>query len=479
MKYPANPYRELPFKVMFALLLSLVVLASWQCRGKQTAADQVQISLDKVEKAPPEWSRNATIYEVNIRQYTEAGTFAAFAEHLPRLKEMGVKILWLMPIHPIGEKNRKGTLGSYYAVKDYLAVNPDYGTLADFKRLVQKVHEMDMYLILDWVANHCAWDNPLVTKHPDWFTRDASGNMMPPVADWSDVVDFNFDVPEFREYMIRAMKYWVEAADIDGYRCDVAGMVPLDFWRAARAELDRIKPVFMLAEADEPPLHDAFDMSYDWGFHHQMNAVARGEKNADSVAVYLQKDRERYPPDAYRMQFTSNHDENSWNGTVFERLGDGAATFAVLSATIPGMPLVYSGQEAGLNKRLKFFEKDVIVWRDHPFWALYKTLLNLHQNHRALWNGTAGGELVRINAGPGAAVFAFSREKAGDKIVAIFNLTPKPQRVTLSGPTLAGEYSAVLPATAETARFTARAQMRLEPWEYRLYVNRQRSMGEN
>ncbi len=452
--------------------LSLIVLISWQCTpdtASQPAAPIVT-TLQSVTKQPPEWSANATIYEVNLRQYSQAGTFAEFEKHLPRLKEMGVEILWLMPIHPIGEKDRKGLLGSYYAIKDYKGVNPEHGTHDDFKRLVEKVHEMDMYLILDWVANHTAWDHPWVTEHPEWFTKDENGNMIPPVPDWNDVVDLNFGNHDMRTAMIDAMLYWVQEFNIDGYRCDYAGGVPLDFWRAARAELDKIKPVFFLAEWDGPALHEAFDMTYGWGFHHVMNAVAKGEKNADSVAVFLEKDRQRYPADAYRMQFTSNHDENSWNGTVFERLGDAAETFAVLSAMVPGMPLVYSGQEAGLDRRLAFFEKDVIEWREHAFFDLYKTLLNLNQTNKALWNGDFGGEMVRVKSGNDNAIFAFTREKDGDKTLAVFNLTGKPQTAALKGESLTGQYRQMKKDVSLTISPGQSLQMELMPWEYRVYI---------
>ena len=294
----------------------------------------------------PEWSKNAVIYEVNVRQYTPEGTFNAFAAHLPRLKELGVDILWFMPITPIGELNRKGSLGSYYSVKDYRDVNPEFGTMEDFKNLVAQAHEQGMYVILDWVANHTAWDNYLVEQHPEWYAKNDNGEMISPF-DWSDVVQLDYNQPGLRDYMADALKFWVTEANVDGFRCDVAEMVPTDFWNRARAELDQIKPVFMLAEAEVPEHHEyAFDMSYGWEFHHIMNNIAKGTMNADNIQEYLTKEAGRFPANAYRMQFITNHDENSWNGTVFERLGDAVETMAVLSYTIPGMPLIYSGQES-------------------------------------------------------------------------------------------------------------------------------------
>ncbi len=287
-----------------------------------------------------EWSKNLSIYEVNIRQYTPEGTFNAFAEHLPRLKELGTDLLWLMPIHPIGEKNRKGTMGSYYAVKDYYGINPEFGTEEDFINLINKIHELEMYVIIDWVANHSAWDNELINKHPEWYKKNEEGEIVPPVPDWTDVAGFNFEIPEMQDYMIDALKYWVKDFNIDGYRCDVAGMVPVEFWNNARYELDKIKPVFMLAEADEPELHEyAFDMTYAWTMHFLWNEIVEGKKTVDDLINQYETEKTKYNLSDYRMNFTSNHDENSWKGTAIERLGDATKVFAVLSVTAPGMPV--------------------------------------------------------------------------------------------------------------------------------------------
>lgn len=415
-------------------------------------------------KTPPAWSKDAVIYEVNLRQYSEEGTFKAFQKHLPRLKSMGVDILWFMPIHPIGEKNRKGTLGSYYAVKDYFDVNPEHGSKEDFRELVDQIHKMGMYVIIDWVANHTAWDNELTVTNPDFFTKDSNGNFVPPVADWHDVIDLNYDNKEVWTYMTGALKYWVDEFNIDGYRCDVAGMVPTEFWNQAVAELQKSKEVFMLAEAGEPELHSAFDMTYSWEFHNIMNDIPNGKKNADDVEEYFKKDKSEFPKSAYRMMFTSNHDENSWKGTVFERMGDAAEIMLVLSSIVEGMPLVYSGQEAGLNKRLDFFEKDIIEWNDHKFYDLYRELYSLKEKNKALWNGEFGGEMEFIDNSNETNVTSFIREKDNKKVFAVFNLSKETQSVKLNDERIKGSYINLF--TKQPSEIFEEMSFELNPWEY-------------
>ncbi len=417
----------------------------------------------------PGWCYDKSIYELNIRQFSEEGTFAAVEKELPRLKEMGFGIIWLMPIHPIGEKNRKGTLGSYYSVKDYLDVNPEFGTKEDFRSLVNKIHELGMYVIIDWVANHTAWDNPLTESNPGWFTKDASGNFIPPVDDWSDVIDLNYDNRELWDYKISALKYWVQEFNIDGYRCDVAGMVPVEFWNEARNQLDNIKPVFMLAEDEGVIMHEkAFDMTYAWEFHKIMNSIAKGEKNVSHIISYFEREQKRFPPEAFRMHFTSNHDENTWNGTEFERLGDAAETFAALTFVIPGMPLVYNGQEAGMDKRLQFFEKDPIDWREHPFNDLYTNLINLKTSNPALHNGERGGDMIILNNSEPESVFSFMRTKDDSKVFALFNLTPGTVTVSIPGEIISGNFKE-FPAGNEHL-FEGVAAFTLDGWEYKIFT---------
>jgi 1,4-alpha-glucan branching enzyme len=420
----------------------------------------------------PEWSKDLGIYEVNIRQFTPSGTFRELEEHLPRIKELGIGIVWLMPIHPIGEKNRKGSLGSYYSVKDYLAVNPEYGTLGDFKHLVSKIHELGMYVIIDWVPNHTSWDNTLAESHPEWYHKDESGNFRPPVADWADVIHLDYGQPGLREYMINTLKYWVRETDIDGFRCDVAHMIPVDFWDQARAELDKVKPVFMLAEAEGPQYHfNAFDMTYGWEMHHIINLVAQGKRGVGAIDSLLAREATAYPPGSYRMQFTSNHDENSWAGTVFERMGDAAEVFAVFCATVPDMPLIYGGQEAGLDKRLQFFEKDQILWREHRFAGLYKTLLQAKKANEALWNGPFGDRLRRIENSQNDAVFSFTRGKDENHILVLLNLSSQFREFSLSKREFTGgAYQDLL--MGHQVKIEAGEQMSLRPWQYRVLVQR-------
>lgn len=415
----------------------------------------------------PLWSHDASIYEVNVRQYSPGGTFAEFEKHLPRLKEMGVKILWFMPIHPIGEEHRKGKLGSYYSVKDYYGVNPEFGTLDEFRALVEKIHGMGMYVLIDWVANHTAWDNDLTRTHPDWYVQDVHGRFVPPVADWTDVIDLNYNAPGLWYYMADAMRFWVEEVGIDGFRCDVAGMVPLEFWNYVRVELDKVKPVFMLAEWESPAAHDfAFDMTYAWALHQLMSRISMGMAPASGIGAYLAEEARRYPRSAYRMNFTSNHDENSWNGTVYERMGDGAVAMAVLAATLPGMPLVYSGQEVGLNHRLEFFEKDEIMWHQHVLTDFYAKLLALKKENSALWNGEMGGGATWIHTTNDAGVFAFLREKDGDRVFVILNLSGQEQIVTLEGDAHHGSYRNVFDGQA--VKLDELTSFALEPWDFRV-----------
>lgn len=378
------------------------------------------------EKTMPEWAKDAVIYEVNIRQHTPEGTFDAFAKDIPRLKELGVDILWIMPIQEIGVKNRKGGMGSYYSIKDYTKPNPEFGSLEDFRKLVQTAHDHGMYVILDWVANHTSWDHVWTETNPEFYTKDSLGNFIPPVEDWGDVIDLNYDNQELHTAMINDMAFWITETDIDGFRCDVAEMVPTEFWNESREALDKIKPVFMLAEAEQPEHHDsAFDMSYSWWLLHGMNQIAKGEKNVTELDTILNWEMKNFPEGSVKMRFTTNHDENSWNGTVFERYGEGNLCFSVLCYTLPGMPLLYSGQEAGLDHRLSFFEKDSIDWSNIIYEDFYKSLNKLKKDNIALWNGSYGGDFEIIHSSKKSPIFAYTRTKEDNSILVILNLSAK------------------------------------------------------
>jgi len=412
-----------------------------------------------------EWSKNANIYEVNIRQYTKEGTINAFRKHLPRLKDMAVDIIWIMPVQPIGEKNRKGTLGSYYSISDYLVMNPEFGELDDFKTLVKEAHDLGMHVLLDWVANHTAWDHIWTVDYPEFYKKDDDGNFTSP-WDWSDVIALNYENQVMRKKMINAMKFWIETTDIDGFRCDMAGMVPVDFWNQAKEALEKIKPMFMLAEDEEVValLDYAFDMNFTWEMHHLMNAIAKSEKKTSEIWWKLGSYSEKYPSDAYRMYFTSNHDENSHSGTAVERLGKGVKAFAVLTYILPGIPLIYSGQETTTNKRLQFFEKDEIDWNEVPMHSFYRKLNQLKKENKALWSGPFGGTMIDINKGQNDNVFACTREKDGDRVIIVLNLCNKNQLLTLNNDHLAGKYTDVF--TREDIYPGKGFTFDLHPWEY-------------
>lgn len=455
--------------INFGILLSVLFLSACGNRPQPVQNVEVEKGIERIYNHV-DWSKNANIYEVNIRQYSEEGTLKAFEKHMPRLKEMGVDILWLMPIHPISEKNRKGSMGSYYAVQDYQKVNPEFGTIDDLRDLVNSAHEMGMKVIIDWVANHSGWDNWMIDEHPDWYTQDSLGNIVMTVGtDWTDVADLNYDSKDMREYMIQSLEFWVKEANIDGYRCDVAGMVPIDFWMDARKRLDAIKPVFMLAEDESVEIHKAFDMSYGWEFHHIMNGIAKGEKGLDAIDTYMAKIDSTFDSDDYIMNFTSNHDENSWSGTEFERMGDAFEAMAVLSSTVPGMSLIYSGQEDKLNKRLKFFEKDEIEWGEFEMAEFYSKLLNLKMNNQALWNGDFGGDFHRVETTADEYIYAFVREKGEDKVVVLLNLSEKTQVFSFNTRLIDGNYISLFNQT--NVVINNESSFDLKAWKYLVLSN--------
>jgi glycosidase len=397
----------------------------------------------------PSWSRNAVIYEVNIRQYTPEGTLAALQSHLPRLQQLGVDILWLMPVQPIGVKNRKGKLGSYYAISDYTAINPEYGKVEDFRAFVAAAHQRGMKVVLDWVANHTAFDHEWVAAHPDYYERRADGSLMNArdnqgkETDWTDVAELDFRNAALRQAMIGEMKWWLDGTGIDGFRCDVAGGVPTDFWVEARTALQKVHPaLFLLAEAEDPQIHAAFDMTYGWDLHHLLNAIAQGKQGTSALDAYFARDDSLYGPGAYRMYFTSNHDENSWNGSEFERMGANHKPAFVLSATAQrSMPLLYTGQEVSMQKRLRFFEKDTVDWRGPSLADFYRAVFDLKHKQAALANGPWGGAQTALATDGGDRVYAFTRTRDANTVLVALNFGDKPASVGYRGLTSPGNYT--------------------------------------
>jgi glycosidase len=396
-----------------------------------------------VQITSPEWTKDAVIYQINTRQFSAKGTFAAAQEHLPRLKSLGVDIVWLMPIHPIGEKNRKGRLGSPYSVKDYFAVNPELGDLVSLKDFVDRAHQLGMRVILDWVANHSAWDNPLVDSHPHWYAKDHQGNFRPtPWWDWDDIIDFDYSQRDLREYMASAMCYWVKEADIDSFRCDVAGFVPNDFWQQVRKQLEQIKPVFMLAEWESKDLHQhGFDMTYAWSWNEWMHDIAMGRAGLEKLYKYYSWNEKSFPREAHRMTFVSNHDKNAWDGTEFEQFGDALHCAMVLSVLGEGMPLIYNGQEAGNSKRLAFFEKDPIPWCDHANGDLYRDLIKLKKKYSALHNAQWGARMVQVINNCCQKVFSFVRRDDNSGVLVLLNFSDQELAVSLTQGPFEGRYS--------------------------------------
>ncbi|MBM78185.1 MAG: alpha-amylase [Crocinitomicaceae bacterium] len=403
----------------FIIILSILLIC---CNSKLENNDISLIDKETSEKV--NWKKNATIYELNVRQFSENGDFISVLPHLKRIKEMGIKIIWLMPIHPIGEKNRKGSLGSYYSIKDYQAINTEFGNNQDFKTLVDSIHSLGMKVIIDWVPNHTAFDNQWALNHKEWYTLDSLGNLQPPIGtDWWDVADLNYDNQDMRNAMKDALLYWVKEFDIDGYRCDVASWVPDDFWKNAIDTLKTIKPVFMLAEAEGKNMYEVgFDMTYNWSYMHVSNEIAKGKLNLKSLDSLLKVEDSLYNENQIRMYFTSNHDENSWNGTTYERYDSTHHLQTLLAFTMPGMPLLYNGQESAMKKRLRFFEKDTIIWGDYPLEDYYSTLLNLRINNSAMWSNESNNKFEKIIT-ENEKIFAYKRFNNEDEVNIFLNFS--------------------------------------------------------
>ena len=414
------------------------------------------------------------LYEMNVRQLTPEGTFQAAIERLPFLRSVGVDALWLMPIYPIGEEGRKGSLGSYYSIRDYKAINPEFGTDADFRRFVDAAHALGMKVLLDWVANHTARDARWIEEKPaDWYERDEQGVAKIP-WDWSDTAKLNYANHDVWLGQIDAMRYWVEEFKVDGFRCDMAMLVPIEFWQEASAELHRIKPdVFMLAEAEEDNLFDAaFNMSYQWNIHHIMVDIAKGARRVWDLRNAIHSERARYPREAMRLSFTSNHDENSWSGSEQERFGAALEIMTALTFLMPStMPLIYTGQEVGYNHSFEFFERDAIpegAYVETRTTELYRRLTALKHHERALDAGEWGGEVIEIENNAKDCMMTFVREVEGSRVVAIMNLSPYTIHADFRTGIYAGDYIDAM--SGERVILDEHVERDIAPWCYQILI---------
>lgn len=416
---------------------------------------------------PLDWTHNTNLYEVNLRQYTKEGTFAAFAAEMPRLKDMGVEVLWFMPITPISIEKRQGTLGSYYACSDYTSTNPEFGSVADFRELVRQAHGLGLKVIIDWVANHTGCDHWWTQQHPEYYVRNAQGHFYDKHG-WHDVIDLNYYNQHLRFHMIEAMKFWVTECDIDGFRCDMAHLVPLDFWRTARTLLDGVKPLFWLAETETIVYHEAFDASYTWTWMHQTEKFIKGAITLHDLVNTLYDYNRTFPADALRLYFTANHDENSWNGTEYEKYGAAAQALAVFSCTWDGLPLIYSGQEMPNNKRLKFFDKDTIEWNGrYALHDFYKALLRLRKTNPALRASDPSVVTYTIKTSAETQVFSYLRQKGEKEVLVVLNLSPAIiMHFEFMDERLSGEYRNVF--NGKTVNIKPGSPLILQPWDYQV-----------
>ena len=412
--------------------------------------------------------KDGVIYEANIRQYSESGKFEDFTKDIYKLKDLGVKIIWLMPIHPISKTNRKGTLGSYYSISDYKAVNPEFGNKNDLDELINEAHKHDMLVILDWVANHTGWDHKWIKNKPDYYTKNENGEITDPINPstgeswgWTDVADLNFDNMEMQNEMIEAMEYWVKEHEIDGYRLDAAHSCPASFWKKSIERLKKIKNVLMLAESDGYhtggfELIELFDMSYNWSGHHVLNRIYKKENNSEDLKLNINRNLNDYSSKHILMNFTSNHDENTWAGTVFDRYGDGAKTFAALTYFLPGIPLIYNGQEYGLNKRLEFFEKDFIPKKQSDFYEFYSNLNSIKKENNILdIDSEIKFEIIETN---NKNLICYKRTKNNDSMYFVANLSEESQEINT-------EFSETL-KSLNSDKMISLKKNSLDPWEY-------------
>ena len=448
-------------KLTFATLLFVALLSCNNQTSTTAIADTAKID------GHPAWIIQGNIYEVNIRQYTQEGTFKAFEKHLDRLKDMGVQTLWFMPINPISVKDRKGALGSYYAVANYTAINPQYGTLQDWKDLVNNAHDKGFKIMIDWVPNHTGADHYWLTKHPDFYVLDSITKQPISPFDWTDTRKLNYNNPALCDSMIACMKYWITETNIDGFRCDVAPEVPEVFWKRCIDSLKKQKNILMLAEGDKPWLHTAgFDETYTWNDFNMMKLIAKGERKASALDSAINKTDTSFPTNPLRLFFTSNHDENSWNKADYATMpGDSHAPFAVLTQTLKNsVPLIYSGQEEPKLDSISFFYKNTIEFGKYKRANFYKTLLNLRTHNEAL---SANANFVRVATNVDDAVYAFVREKNGKKVLVITNLSKTPQTAMITNTIIDGDATEIFTQKKETLK--TKKTINLSAWGYLVF----------
>ena len=412
------------------------------------------------------------LYEMNLRQLTPEGTFAAAIKRLAFLRSVGVDAIWLMPIYPIGEQGRKGSLGSYYSIRDYKGINPEFGTVEEFRKFVDAAHALGMKVLLDWVANHTARDARWISEKPaDWYERDERGEAKVP-WDWTDTAKLNYANHDVWLGQIDAMRYWVEEFKVDGFRCDMAMLLPIEFWQEASAELHRIKPdIFMLAEAEEDNLFNkAFNMSYQWNVHHIMVDIAKGARRVWDLRNAIHSERAKYPREAMRMSFTSNHDENSWSGSEQQRFGAALEVMTAMTFLMPStMPLIYTGQEVGYNHSFEFFERDAIpeaAYTENRTTELYRRLTALKHRERSLDAGEWGGEVIEIENNAKDCMMTFVREVEGSRVVAIMNLSPYTIHADFRTGIYAGDYVDAM--SGEHVYLDEHVERDIAPWCYQI-----------
>jgi len=380
-----------------------------------------------------DWVKDAVVYSVYLRSFSPEGTFTSLERRLPELQELGVTVLWLLPIHPVGEKNRKGALGSPYAVQDFYGINPEFGTMKDFRRLVTAAHKQGMKIIIGLVANHTAWDSKLIKEHPEWFVKDVSGKIVAANPDWTDVAKLDYSRAGLRKYMIEMMCWWVREVNIDGFRCDVAELVPTGFWNEARGRLNKIKPVMMLSEGSIPEHHmSAFDVTSSWNIYDQLLPILGGKRPATTIDRLLRNEYLAFPTGALRLRFTTNHDKNVYDAPAIEKFGPaGLKAATVLTHTLPGIPLIYTGEEVANDRRLSLFEKVNVDWRrPREMGKLMQALNRLRKEHKSI----SRGEMIRVPSTEAQLIFSFFRSAGNDRVLVVLNLSANPVNATLAIP---------------------------------------------